>query len=67
MEPVVTGDEPERQLVALRAALRVDPIPWSIRRERPTPQSEVCGPERHEEREEALRVRPLETSSASVI
>ncbi len=57
MEPVVAGDHPERQVVALRAALGVDPQPLALIGRRPPPQRDVGQPQRLEQVDQPVGVR----------
>src|SRR4051812_40433364 len=52
MEAVVAGGEPEHQLVALGAALVMDPDAGTVLQRRALPQVEVRGPKRSVDREE---------------
>ena len=57
VEPVVAGDHPERQVVALRSALGVDPQPLALIGRRPPPQRDVRQPQRREQVDQPVGVR----------
>ena len=55
VEPVVAGDHPERQVVALRSALGVDAQPLALIGRRPPPQRDAGQPQRREQVDQARR------------